>query len=155
MLHHSLIKSSLFLSSGNILLGYGDRLIKNTGNLVKVMPRTFVVFFAGFVGISGFPPFGIFIGELCIIVAAFRAGFHVAITVFILSLCVIFAGFANQIMKISFDECNTEIKIKEKAGMVWPQYLLLLTSLILCFFIPDSLNQTISDAVIAIGGGLR
>ena len=24
MLHHSLIKSSLFLSSGNILLGYGD-----------------------------------------------------------------------------------------------------------------------------------
>jgi len=155
MLHHSLIKSSLFLCSGNILLGYGDRMIKNTGNLIKVMPRTFVAFFAGFTGIAGLPPFGIFIGELCIIVAAFKAGHYVAITVFILSLCVIFAGFANQIMKISFDECDTVIKIKETAGMVWPQYLLLLTSLILCFYIPDSLNQTISDAVIAIGGGLR
>nr|WP_319493530.1 proton-conducting transporter membrane subunit [uncultured Desulfobacter sp.] len=155
MLHHSLIKSSLFLSSGNILLGYGDRFIKNTGNLVKSMPRTFVAFFAGFAGIAGFPPFGIFIGEFCIVVAAFKAGFHVAVTVFILSLCVIFAGFANQVMKISFDETDTVIKMKETIGMVWPQYLLLLTSLILCFFIPDSLNQTISDAITAIGGGLR
>ena len=155
MLHHSLIKSSLFLSSGNILLGYGNRLIKNTGNLVKVMPRTFVAFFAGFAGISGLPPFGIFIGELCIIIAAFRAGYYVAVTVFILSLCVIFAGFGNQVMKICFEECSTEIKIQEKASMVLPQYLLLLTSLILCFFIPDSLNQTIFDAISAIGGGLR
>nr|WP_321404321.1 proton-conducting transporter membrane subunit [uncultured Desulfobacter sp.] len=155
MLHHSLIKSSLFLSSGNILLGYGDRFIKNTGNLVKGMPKTFVAFFAGFAAIAGFPPFGIFIGEFCIVVAAFKAGFHVAVTVFILSLCVIFAGFANQVMKISFDETDATIKMKETLGMVWPQYLLLLTSLILCFFIPDSLNQTISDAITAIGGGLR
>jgi len=155
MLHHSLIKSSLFLSSGNILLGYGNRLIKNTGNLVKGMPRTFVAFFAGFAGISGLPPFGIFIGELCIIIAAFRAGYYAAVTVFILSLCVIFAGFGNQVMKICFEECSTEIKIQEKASMVLPQYLLLLTSLILCFFIPDSLNQTIFDAISAIGGGLR
>jgi hydrogenase-4 component F len=39
--------------------------------------------------------------------------------------------------------------------MVWPQYVLLLTSLILCFFIPDALYQTIVDAVHAIGGGLQ
>ncbi|PIE62678.1 MAG: hydrogenase [Desulfobacter postgatei] len=155
MLHHSLIKSSLFLSSGNILLGYGDRLIKNTGNLVKGMPRTFVAFFAGFAGISGFPPFGIFIGEFCIVVAAFKAGFYVAVTVFILSLCVIFAGFANQVMKISFDQTDAVIQRRETLDMIWPQYLLLLTSLILCFFIPDSLNQTISDAITTIGGGLR
>nr|WP_320191989.1 proton-conducting transporter membrane subunit [uncultured Desulfobacter sp.] len=155
MIHHSLIKSSLFLSSGNILLGFGDRFIKNTGNLVKGMPQTFVAFFAGFAGIAGFPPFGIFIGEFCIVVAAFKAGYHVAVTVFILSLCVIFAGFANQVMKISFDETDTVIKMQETIGMVWPQYLLLLTSLVLCFFIPDSLNQTISDAITAIGGGLR
>ena len=72
LIHHSLIKSSLFLTSGNILLGYGSRLIEKTGNLVNRMPRTFVAFFAGFAGISGFPPFGIFIGELFIIVGAFQ-----------------------------------------------------------------------------------
>ncbi|MCK5097468.1 MAG: hydrogenase, partial [Desulfobacteraceae bacterium] len=159
LIHHSLIKSSLFLSSGNILLGYGDRFIKNTGDMVRRMPKTFVAFFGGFAGISGFPPFGIFIGEMFIIVGAFRTGHYVAAGIFIFSLCVIFAGFANQVMKISFDDYNNEnsdkkINFKEKASMVWPQFILLLTSLILCFYMPDTLYQTIIDAVTAIGGGL-
>lgn len=158
MIHHSLIKSSLFLSSGNILMGYGDRLIQNTGHMARRMPKTFVGFFAGFAGISGFPPFGIFIGELFIIMGAFKTGHYLVAAIFILSLCVIFAGFANQVMKISFDGATadadeTRIKIKEKASLIWPQYILLLTSLILCFFIPDTLYQTIIDAVTAIGGG--
>lgn len=157
MIHHSLIKSSLFLSSGNILLGYGNRFIENTGDMVKRMPKTFVAFFGGFAGISGFPPFGIFIGELFIIMGAFRTGHYVASGIFILSLCVIFAGFANQIMKISFDDYDTKktIGLKEKASMVWPQYILLLISLLLCFYMPDTLYQTITDAVITLGGGLK
>ncbi|MBU8849601.1 MAG: hydrogenase [Desulfobacterales bacterium] len=160
MIHHSLIKSSLFLSSGNILLGYGNRFIENTGDMVKRMPKTFVAFFAGFAGISGFPPFGIFIGEMFIIVGAFRAGHFLAAGIFILTLCVIFAGFANQVMKISFDDFNKEdlnkaIGLKERASMVWPQYVLLLTSLVLCFYMPDTLYQTIIDAVTALGGGLK
>ena len=155
LIHHSLIKSSLFLTSGNILLGYGSRLIENTGNLVNRMPKTFVAFFAGFAGISGFPPFGIFIGELFIIMGAFRAGNYVAAGIFILSLCVIFAGFAKHIMKISFDDTDTSVKIQmeEKAGMIWPQYVLLLTSMVLSFWIPDTLYQTIIHAVNSIGGG--
>jgi hydrogenase-4 component F len=153
LIHHSLIKSSLFLTSGNILLGYGSRLIEGTGNLVNRMPRTFVAFFAGFAGISGFPPFGIFIGELFIIVGAFRAGHYVGVGIFILSLCVIFAGFANQVLKISFDDSDATIQLTESAGMVWPQYTLLLTSLVLCFWIPDTLYQTIIHAVTSVGGG--
>jgi hydrogenase-4 component F len=153
LIHHSLIKSSLFLTSGNILLGYGSRLIENTGNLVNRMPRTFVAFFAGFAGISGFPPFGIFIGELFIIMGAFRAGNYVAAGIFILSLCVIFAGFANHIMKISFGDTAVKIQMEEKATMIWPQYVLLLTSIVLSFWIPDILYQTIIDAVNSIGGG--
>jgi hydrogenase-4 component F len=154
LIHHSLIKSSLFLTSGNILLGYGSGLIEKTGRLAKLMPKSFVAFFAGFAGISGFPPFGIFIGELFIIVGAFRTGNYILAGIFILSLCVIFAGFANQVMKISFhDTTADEIKITEKASIVWPQYALLLTSLVLCFWLPDSLYQTIIDAVATIGGG--
>jgi hydrogenase-4 component F len=155
MIHHSLIKSSLFLSSGNILLGYGNRFIENTGDMVRKMPKTFVAFFGGFAGISGFPPFGIFIGEVFIIMAAFKTGHYWAAGIFIFSLCVIFAGFANQVMKISFNSSQKTVRIKERASMVWPQYILLLTSIVLCFFIPDTLYQTIIDAVTAIGGGLK
>jgi hydrogenase-4 component F len=114
LIHHSLIKSSLFLTSGNILLGYrqpADRRHRQPG---RSMPKTFVAFFGGFAGISGFPPFGIFIGELFIIIGAFRTGNIMWRGLFILSLCVIFAGFANNIMKISFDDSDTTVRIEEK-----------------------------------------
>ncbi len=155
LLHHSLIKSSLFLTSGNILFGFKSRFIGQTGNLAKLMPKTFVAFFAGFAGISGFPPFGIFIGELLIIVGAFRNGHYTMAAIFILSLCFIFAGFANHVMKISFGDASPDIRvaITEKACLVWPQYALLLTSLVLCFWMPETLYRTIMEAVAAIGGG--
>ena len=153
LIHHSLIKSSLFLSSGNILLGFGSRLIQHTGDLAGRMPRTFIAFFGGFAAISGFPPFGIFIGELLIIIAAFRAGNHVGAVLFLLSLCVIFAGLAYNVMKICFDPGDTPVRIKESASLVWPQYALLATSLVLCCWMPATLYQTIMHAVSAIGGG--
>jgi hydrogenase-4 component F len=153
LIHHSLIKSSLFLCSGNILLGYGNRLIAATGQLARRMPKTFVAFFSGFAGISGFPPFGIFIGELFIIMAAFRTGHYLAVGLFIISLCAIFAGFARHVMKISFDDVDTKIHFEEKSTMVWPQYALLTTSLVLCFWVPDTLYQTIVQAVSTMGGG--
>jgi len=153
LIHHSLIKSSLFLCSGNILLGYGNRLIAATGQMARHMPKTFVAFFSGFAGISGFPPFGIFIGELFIIMAAFQTGQYIAVGLFILSLCVIFAGFARHVMKISFDEVDTTIQIEETSIMVWPQYALLTTSMVLCFWIPETLYQTIVQALATMGGG--
>ena len=130
-------------------------MIENTGEMVSKMPKTFVAFFSGFAGISGFPPFGIFIGELFIIMAAFKAGYYWAVGIFIFSLCVIFAGFGNQVMKICFNDSPAQVSRPEKVSMVWPQYVLLLTSLVLCFFIPETLYQTIIDAVTAIGGGLK
>lgn len=148
LLHHSLIKSSLFLTSGNILMGYGSALIEKTGNLVRSMPRSFTALFAGFAGIAGFPPFGIFIGEFFIIMAALRTGRFIAAAIFIVSLCIIFAGFSNQIMKISFGPTEKEtIHLKERAALIWPQYVLLLTSITLCFWMPESLYRTIINAV--------
>jgi hydrogenase-4 component F len=89
-----------------------------------------------------------------IILGAFRTGHYVGAGVFILSLCVIFAGFANHVMKMSFSDAGAGDRLEEKPAMVWPQYALLSISLVLCFWIPDSLNETIVHAVNSIGGGL-
>ena len=153
LIHHSLIKSSMFLTAGNILLGYGSRLIEKIGNLAGLMPKTFVAFFAGFAGLSGFPPFGIFIGELFIIVGAFRAGHTVWAGFFIFSLCTIIAGFVNHATKISFDNAPSTINFTEKIRLIWPQYALLGTSVILSFWIPNSIYREIVNAVTSVGGG--
>ncbi len=153
LIHHSLIKSSLFLTSGNILLGFGSRLIDETGGLVGRMPKTFVAFLGGFAGIAGFPPFGIFIGEVLIIIAAFQSGHYIMVGLFILSLCVILAGLSNNILKIAFDRSPATGRVEEHVSMVLPQYVLLLTSLVLCFWMPDTLYQTLIHAIKGIGGG--
>lgn len=154
LIHHSLIKSSLFLTSGNILLGFGCKIIQNIGELVRRMPKTFVAFFGGFIAISGFPPFGMFIGELLIIIAAFRSGRYAGAVIFMVSICVIFAGFANQVMKISFDDAKAKHRLHVTNRMLWPQYALLLTSVVLSFWMPDTLYRTIIDAITSIGGGV-
>jgi hydrogenase-4 component F len=154
LIHHSLIKSSLFLCSGNILLGYGTRLIVQTGNLARTMPKTFVAFFAGFAGIAGFPPFGLFMGELLIILGAFRTGHTVWAGIFIASLCVIIAGLVNQVMRISFDESPKAVVFQEKVRLIWPQFTLLAASVVLAFWLPDAIFREIVQAVVSVGGGL-
>jgi hydrogenase-4 component F len=147
LIHHSLIKSSLFLTSGNILLGYGSRLIDETGRLANRMPKTCVAFFGGFIGIAGFPPFGLFLGELFIVIAAFRTGHFVAVGLFLMTLSVIFAGFANYAMKIAFGASASQDAIEEHPAMIWPQFALLLTSIVLCCWMPETLYRAICEAV--------
>ena len=156
LIHHSLIKSSLFLSAGNILLGYGTKLINKTGNMAKLFPRTFTAFFAGFAGISGFPPFGIFISELLIIMGAFQQGRSLEVSIFILALILIFAGASRLVTKMCFAACDDpEILVKENWARTLPSFALLLTSFVLCIWLPDSLYQTILSAIATIGGGVN
>jgi hydrogenase-4 component F len=153
LVHHSLIKSSLFLSSGNILQGYASRLIEGTGRLAQKMPATFIAFFGGFAGVAGFPPFGLFLGKLFIVIGAFRAHHYVGVTIFILSVCVVFAGFARHVMAIAFEDTETTVDFREPAAMVWPQYALLTASVVLCLWMPQTLSLTMIGAVGISGGG--
>ena len=152
MIHHSLVKSSLFLSAGNILLGYGTKLIRKTGGMMRLFPKTGLAFFAGFVGISGFPPFGLFVSELLIIFGAIKAGRYVAISIFIISLILIFAGASRLVMEMTFGErADDDILVREKWMRALPPLLLLLTSMGLVIWLPDSVYQTIQSAISTIG----
>ena len=155
LIHHSLIKSSLFLSAGNILLGYGSKLIEKTGNMAKLFPKTFIAFFAGFAGISGFPPFGVFISELLIIMGAFQQGRSLPAIIFIIALIFIFAGASRLVMKMSFGKHEGEILVEEKLIRVLPSYALLFTSFVLCIWLPDSLYDIILSAIATVGGGIN
>jgi hydrogenase-4 component F len=147
LIHHSLIKSSLFLSSGNILLGYGSRLIDGTGKLARLMPKTFVAFFGGFAGISGFPPFGIFMGELFIVIGAFRRTSLYWRRAFYPQHLRDLRRVCQPYHENLFRRFGAAVKFEENATMVWPQYALLLTSVVLCFWMPETLYQAIMNAV--------
>ncbi len=156
MIHHSLVKSSLFLSAGNIFLGYGTKTISRTGGMLKLLPKTGVTFFAGFAGISGFPPFGLFISELLIILGAIQAGRYITVSLFIFCLILIFAGASRLVMQMILGDREEEkILIPEKWMRALPPIILLLSSLALVIWLPDSIYQTIQQAISSIGGTLN
>lgn len=155
LIHHSLIKSSLFLTSGNILLGYGTKVIDGTSGLAKSLPATFSVYFAGFLGLTGFPPFGIFLSELLILFGAFQKGYYFCMALLLFLLIAIGAGLANYFMRISFGSTTKTLRFRETLTMVLPQFLLLLTSAVLFFWIPEAFMQTILESIGSIGGGIN
>jgi len=158
MIHHSLIKSSLFLASGNLLLGYGSKQIKKTGGMIRLLPKTAVAFFAGFVGISGLPPFGLVISEVFIVLGALRGHHPVAATVFISGMLLVFSGACRHFIRMTFGNTKTEaddLLVHEKLPRFLPSYILLAASVLLTFWMPKELWDVINQAAALMGGGLH
>ncbi len=155
LIHHSLLKSSLFLSAGNILLGYGTKMANKIGNMPALMPKTFCAFFSGFAGISGFPPFGIFLSKLIIVLGAVAAARYYTLGIFVFCIILIFAEGAKIVMGMSFRPSQAEIRVQENVWRVLPSFVLLSTSIVLFFWMPDELILTLRNAVAMIGGGIN
>ncbi|WP_028583890.1 proton-conducting transporter transmembrane domain-containing protein [Desulfogranum mediterraneum] len=155
MIHHSLLKSSLFLSAGNILLGFGTKRVQRIGGVIRQLPKTFVSFFAGFVGIAGLPPFGMFLSEIIIIIGAFQNRRYLSITLFLFTLTLVFAGVGRVFMSMSFGDIVEEVKVREKPLRLLPPYALLLASALLCIWMPDFVYTTILNSIQMIGGTIH
>jgi formate hydrogenlyase subunit 3/multisubunit Na+/H+ antiporter MnhD subunit len=72
ILNHSLFKSLLFYTAGNIYQQTHTRNIEKLGGLIKKMPKTALFFLLGSVAISGLPPFNGFISEFLIYLGMFK-----------------------------------------------------------------------------------
>ncbi len=155
MIHHSLIKSSLFLSAGNILLGFQTKAVERIGNLVKFLPKTFVSFFAGFVGISGLPPFGLFVSELFILIGALETGHPYCAALFVFCLLLVAAGATQIVTDISFSQNTVEVQGVEKVLRILPPYVLLATSIVLTVWIPEEMYSVILNTIKIIGGTIH
>lgn len=155
LIHHSLLKSSLFLSAGNLVLGCGSKQVDQCGGMVRRLPGTFLSFFGGFIGVSGLPPFGVFLSELLIILGAIKQGHTLAAGLFIAGLVLIVAGFARIVTSMAFAPCQEEVLVEEHRFRVLPPMVLLLASVILCVWMPDTLHQAIVNTITVIGGTIN
>lgn len=73
ILNHSLFKSLLFFTSGNVYRQTHTRNIEQLGGLIKKMPKTALFFLLGAMAISGLPPFNGFISEFLIYSGMFKS----------------------------------------------------------------------------------
>ncbi|MHB1698291.1 MAG: proton-conducting transporter transmembrane domain-containing protein [bacterium] len=164
---HALNKGLLFLSSGNVLAATHERKIEKIRSLSKNFPITGIVLLLGAMGISGMPPFAMFLGEIYIMSGVFRTNILLGFLVFIL-LIFIFIGLFGKILKMYIGVKEDEGELQNEDGihkgiqnkgekeihpfMVYIPLMLLLISSILLFYIPSPFLYIVKSAAAEFGG---
>ena len=102
--NHSLAKGMLFLLSGNIVNRYQTKSIARVRGLLMAAPATGLLWLAGFLAITGTPPFGLFLSKFTILKAAFDGG-HFWIAIVLLGfLGIIFIGMTTAFLAMAQGE---------------------------------------------------
>ena len=154
-INHSLTKGMLFLLAGNILHVYKSRTISDIEGLRKVLPISGFLWFAGFLAIVGFPPFGIFMSKFLIIRAGFEMHHYFSSIILIILLVIIFIGMGSNILQMTQGLPPQEISIKDRKENFLayiPPMILGLIVLLLGLYLPSGINNLIKDAVKLLGG---
>ena len=167
MLHvmfHSLTKASLFLLSGNILAAYHTKMIREVSGLIKVKPRSGILWTAAFLAIVGTPPFGVFTSEFTVLRGLMQSGSLAIPLIYLLFLGIIFVGMAtsclHMIQGVPPQDMTTATDgphpgmVREFPMTVVPPAVLLSLCLFFGLYRPAWLNALIENAATAIGGGL-
>ena len=97
---HSLIKMSLFLLAGNVLLAYGTRAIRSIGGMFGRLPRTALLWLVGVLLICGTPPSPLFVSEWLLLTSA---PLWLTCLVFLM-LFGVFAGMSLACLKLCLGE---------------------------------------------------
>jgi len=148
LIYHSLAKSALFLSAGNILLKYSSTKMENVKGMIKVLPLTGILFFISFLTLAGVPPFGIFITEFSILSAGVSAH-PLPVIIALLAFVLVFAGILKHVVMMEFGEAREEIP-KGEAGtlMVAPIIILVAFLITFSFYMPEAARILLHNATL-------
>ena len=157
LIGHSLIKSSFFLTSGNILHIYKTKKIKNISGLLLADKKTAWLWLLSFFGITAFPPSVLFISEFLMIKTMFIQKHYIMCVIFVILLTIILFGLEKAVINMCYGEISKEkeIELKENAKqlsflMYLPQIILLATAFILGLYIPFNLSEMIQLSVFGL-----
>jgi hydrogenase-4 component F len=151
VLNNGLTKVALFLSAGNIQSAYGTRLSDDIQGVIRRLPVTGSLFLAGFLAITGSPPFGPFVSEFSIISGAVSAGRLLATILFVSFLGIAFIGMGRTILPVvQGDPSERSAKNDFRDGFftVAPILVSMGIVLILGIYIPRPLETLLREAAV-------
>ncbi len=153
-IHHSLVKSALFLLSGNILRVFKTKSAAEVRGALRTSPWTGGLWCAGMFAITGTPPFGLFPAKFAILQHAFAHGYVVIGIVCLLFFAIIFIGLTGTGLAMAQGEPPPAL-----GGATRPQWLLVLPpaflltlSLVLGSYLPAPVHEVLTAAGATIEG---
>ena len=152
MLHligNGLAKGVLFLTSGNIHRAFASKSRDSARGTLKRAPWTGALFLAGFMAMTGSPPFLPFASEFAFFTAAFSQGHAITGSVMAVLLMLAFLGMALTVIPVVFGDPpkdRARTKYKETALLVAPPLALLIILGVLGLWLPQPLHRLVTDA---------
>lgn len=150
LLNNALVKGSLFLSAGCIHRAYQSKSLDQVQGVLRRLPWAGALFLAGFLAITGTPPFGTFLSEFTILNAAFDGGHYVSAALFLLLLLAVFMGMGAAVLVVVQGRVPPTARAtpyRESLFTYAPPLLMLLLVLVLGVYIPDPVQKLLEDAV--------
>jgi hydrogenase-4 component F len=157
MLHtvnHSLAKAMLFLLAGNILQHYRTTSSHDVCGMRRTMPLTAALWTAGFLAITGSPPFGLFVSEFSILLAMLQQGRGVIAFLYLGFLAAIFVGMSVPVLRMVQASPPSGLKKTYRATLLntGPPCVLCALVLMLGLYVPPWITQGLRAAAKALGG---
>ncbi|HOX25758.1 MAG TPA: proton-conducting transporter membrane subunit [Candidatus Krumholzibacteria bacterium] len=150
VVNHSLTKGMLFLIAGNVLAAYRTRSSAEVTGLLRALPASGLLWLAGFLAVTGSPPFGPFLSEFTILRGGLAAQRPVIAVVYLVLLLLVFVGMAMIVPGMAHGETNVARR-REPWLAVVPPACLGIGVLILGVYVPRPLADAITRALGALG----
>ena len=154
LLNNGLTKGVLFLSSGNIHRSYSNKTTDVVKGALTRLPWSGGLFLAGFIAITGSPPFSPFISEYTIISSAFIEGRHLVGWLFLLFLVIVFIGMALTVLPMVMGAPPTDIEpteYRDRLLTVGPPLFMMTVILLLGVWPPEFLVTLLHDGAAMLG----
>ena len=153
LVNNALVKGVLFLAAGNIHRRFDSKRREEVAGAIKVVPISATLFIAGFLAVTGSPPFGLFISEFTILRGVFSTG-HFGLGGYILvMLSVIFIGMGSTVLAVTLGPPSpraNRVKYHDSLLTVGPPLLMLLLVLVLGLYLPEPMRRLLTDAAAVI-----
>jgi len=154
-MNNGLTKGVLFLSAGNIHRAFGSKVTDDVRGAARRLPVSGPLFLAGFLAVTGSPPFSPFFSEFAILNGAFGAGRFVVGGLFLALLAVIFVGMATTVLAVVQGDPGDAPRVPGM-GDSWltaaPPLALMVLVLGLGLFLPRGLQELFGAAARLVGG---
>ncbi len=150
-------KGVLFLSAGNIHRAYKDKSTDSVQGAFRRLPVSSSLFLAGFLAITGSPPFGPFVSEFSILNGAFSQGHFWSGGLFLLFLLVVFIGMGITVLKVIQGTVPLEVSrsdYRDRFSTVFPIVAFMGLVLLLGLYIPPFLSDMLQEALKFLGNPL-
>jgi hydrogenase-4 component F len=155
MVNNALTKGVMFLSAGNIHRAYGSKYTDHVRGAIRRVPVSGALFLAGFLAVTGSPPFGPFVSEFTIVNAAFADGQFVVGGLLLLLLGIVFIGMGATVLGVVQGEPPDPADhpvYQDRLATVGPVLLFMALVLGLGLYIPSSLESLLREAAALVEG---